>query len=175
MGKRDDLVRAIQARYVAIRVIGAQIDADLAALIDEYLATIEDVTGLKADPSLREELRREVLEMALGPVLSQAQQLDEAARELNRDVEELDPVGFVYLGPLDGLMRPFCETLHLKWFTWGEIEDLDNAQLPDAFATRGGYNCRHGWYAIFAGEENEFTRGTAEDIERANRRAKEGR
>lgn len=174
MARRDDLIRAIRARWKGAELVGGLLDEALTELIDEYLETIGDAVGreLLEDPIFREELRREVLAMAFKDALTDAAQLDEAARELNRDVEELDPIGFVYLGPEDRITRDFCDVLIERWFTRDEIQRLDNNQLFDVFITRGGYNCRHGWYALFEGEEKEFTRGTQADIQRANDRAR---
>jgi hypothetical protein len=57
---------------------------------------------------------------------------------------------FTYAGPDDALVRPFCEdrlneTNKGRSWTMEEIMAMDNDQLPNAFLTCGGYNCRHQW------------------------------
>jgi hypothetical protein len=57
---------------------------------------------------------------------------------------------YIYAGPEDGKTRQFCESLLRddKTYSREEIDAMDNGQLPDVFATGGGYNCRHNWYAV---------------------------
>jgi hypothetical protein len=55
---------------------------------------------------------------------------------------------FLYVGPVDGVVRPFClEQLGMVHSREG-IDELDNGQLPNVFLTGGGYNCRHSWMAV---------------------------
>lgn len=67
-------------------------------------------------------------------------------------VAEADPPepeqAYLYVGPVDGRVRPFClEQLGLV-LTKDRIDALDNGQLPNVFLTGGGYNCRHSWIAV---------------------------
>lgn len=55
---------------------------------------------------------------------------------------------FVYTGPNDDKVRPFCLEHLGKVYTREAIDALDNGQLPNVFLTCGGYNCRHGWTAV---------------------------
>lgn len=55
---------------------------------------------------------------------------------------------FVYTGPADDKVRPFCREHLGKVYTRAAIDALDNKQLPNVFLTGGGYNCRHGWTAV---------------------------
>ena len=55
---------------------------------------------------------------------------------------------FVYMGPVDDVIRPFCEDLVGKVLSRAEIDALDNGQLPNVMLTGGGYNCRHGFTEI---------------------------
>jgi hypothetical protein len=50
---------------------------------------------------------------------------------------------FFYVGPVDTRVRPFCLARVGKVFSRGEIDDMDNGQLPNVMLTGGGYNCRH--------------------------------
>ena len=70
-----------------------------------------------------------------------------------RQVEALtaDPgpdVRFRYLGPDDDVVRPFCRERVGKTYPRGEIDQMDNGQIPDVFLTGGGYNCRHSWIEV---------------------------
>jgi hypothetical protein len=70
-----------------------------------------------------------------------------------RQVEQLqagdDPETlFVYLGPVDDIIRPFCAQWVGKVLTRDAIGALDNGQLPNVMLTGGGYNCRHGFNEI---------------------------
>jgi len=55
---------------------------------------------------------------------------------------------FVYTGPNDTKVRPFCKQQLGKVFTRAKIDELDNGQLPNVFLTCGGYSCRHAWTAV---------------------------
>lgn len=52
---------------------------------------------------------------------------------------------YVYTGPVDGKMRPFCRDLVGRVLTRDAIDDLDNGQTANVYLTGGGYNCRHMW------------------------------
>jgi len=60
---------------------------------------------------------------------------------LNAGVER-----FIYRGPSPE--RAFCNRIVNKVFTLKEIQQLNNGQTSDVFATGGGFNCRHQWVAI---------------------------
>jgi hypothetical protein len=65
-----------------------------------------------------------------------------------RQVEAMKASGepdevFAYLGPIDAKTRPFCYERVGKVFTREQIDAWENGQLPNAFLTGGGYNCRH--------------------------------
>jgi len=55
---------------------------------------------------------------------------------------------YVYVGPVDAVVRPFCLQHVGRVYTRAEIDALDNGQLPNVFVTGGGYNCRHLWAPI---------------------------
>ena len=85
-------------------------------------------------------------------------------------VEDALPVGssleFTYAGPPAGdkLIRPFCQRLMAmaqggRTWTRGQIDSMDNDQLPDVFRTGGGFNCRHQW--VVALEHSPGWRGAA--------------
>lgn len=94
--------------------------------------------------------------------LAEALDLEEAkARTLydttvsvfTRQVEAMKSSGdadepFVYVGPVDAVIRPFCREHIGKVYTRKEIDALDNGQLPNTFLTAGGWNCRHTFQAV---------------------------
>ncbi|WP_291981922.1 hypothetical protein [Luteitalea sp.] len=55
---------------------------------------------------------------------------------------------YVFVGPVDEVIRPFCLRHVGRVYTRAEIDALDNGQLPNTFVTGGGYNCRHLWAPI---------------------------
>jgi hypothetical protein len=55
---------------------------------------------------------------------------------------------YIYLGPVDGLIRPFCMARVGNVYTKEEILDMDNGQIDNVLMTGGGYNCRHKWVAV---------------------------
>ncbi len=67
---------------------------------------------------------------------------------------------FVYLGPDDGITRPFCDAKINKIYTQEQINKWDNGQGIPASIYLGGYNCRHDLVPI--------------SQERAEQRIKEG-
>lgn len=74
--------------------------------------------------------------------------VDTAVSTFSRQMEQLDATGepdelFVYVGPIDEKMRPFCRELVGKVRTRAAIDKLDNEQLANVLLTGGGYNCRH--------------------------------
>lgn len=76
---------------------------------------------------------------------------DTTANVFGRQVEVLkstpDDV-FVYMGPADVKLRPFCRQHVGKVFTKPQIDALDNGQMPNVLLTGGGYNCRHTFLAL---------------------------
>lgn len=70
-----------------------------------------------------------------------------------RQVEALQSTGepdeaYLYSGPIDARVRPFCHEHVGKVFSRKAIDQMDNNQLPNVFVTGGGYNCRHTWMAV---------------------------
>ena len=55
---------------------------------------------------------------------------------------------FLYLGPVDSKMRPFCQSIIGQVFNEDEINEMDNDQSGDVLTDRGGWNCRHDWIPV---------------------------
>lgn len=71
---------------------------------------------------------------------------------------------YAYMGPADRKIRPFCHAHVGKVYTRPEIDAMDNGQLPNAFLTGGGYNCRHSWIALSKASELRDLVGTDQRI-----------
>jgi hypothetical protein len=59
---------------------------------------------------------------------------------------------FLYVGPKDGITRPFCRRLVGKVLSKSQINRLNNGQGAGPVLTvGGGYNCRHSWSPVSKG------------------------
>lgn len=61
---------------------------------------------------------------------------------------------FIYVGPKDGITRPFCRKIISKGrvFTKDQILKMNNGQgAGPVITTAGGYNCRHSWSPVSKG------------------------
>ena len=88
---------------------------------------------------------------------------------------------FLYSGPVDDRTRDWCLERVGKVFTREEIDAMDNGQLPNAFLTGGGYNCRHVFMAVESQELKDLA-GTGwrapeydGDVQRVEQRKSEKR
>ena len=89
--------------------------------------------------------------------------------------QDADPGGTVlrwaYIGPVDGIQRPFCQHLTGKFFKPGDLGALDNGTaLAHPLYSGGGYRCRHRFVQAPAKvwERRGLTEGGPEDIKAAN-------
>jgi len=150
------LVRPSAARLRALAVLSES----------NLLGTAEDVTTalmravsqfiLTTTPSPR---ILDTLAEVMSKELGQVQTLfDTQVSIMGRQVQALaaEPLGsdqaFLYTGPVDGRTRTWCLDRVGKVYTRREIEAMDNGQLPNAFLTGGGYNCRHSFLAVASDE-----------------------
>jgi len=62
--------------------------------------------------------------------------------------KESETQAYLYVGPVDGIVREWCLEQLGMVRTQPKIEALDNGQLPNPFITAGGYSCRHSWMAV---------------------------
>lgn len=89
--------------------------------------------------------------------------------------DEIDPAGdafvWVYSGPVDGLQRPFCSAATGHSFTRSQVARLRNGTpgMP-VVDFGGGYNCRHRWLQMTAGQAKRAGYDAADeaDIMRIN-------
>lgn len=81
---------------------------------------------------------------------------------------------YLYVGPRDGITRPFCGVLAGLVLDRAQVAALDNGQTAVApLYAGGGYNCRHALSPVSAGlvERLGLPRATADDVVTANARA----
>jgi hypothetical protein len=95
-----------------------------------------------------------VLAKAIEKSRAQAQTLfDTQVSIVGRQIVAAEPTAddqqaYLYVGPVDGMVREWCLSQIGMVRTQPAIEALDNGQLPNPFITGGGYNCRHSWMAV---------------------------
>lgn len=78
---------------------------------------------------------------------------DTATATFGRVMEQQGSTGesdelFLFAGPVDAKMRPFCADQIGKVYTRAAIEQLDNGQRLDVLTSCGGWNCRHVWMRL---------------------------
>lgn len=71
-----------------------------------------------------------------------------AGRQIIAAETQASEQAYLYVGPVDGVVRPFCLEQLGMVRSRPSIDALDNGQLPNVFLTGGGYNCRHSWMAV---------------------------
>jgi len=128
--------------------------ADLLAIGDDVARAIQRI-ALDGTLGLRN-VDRLILDVSEALHVSQRQArtvYDTAVSVFSRQVELSQSTGdldelFVYVGPVDSRMRPFCELWVGKVRTREAIGKLDNEQLPDVLVSGGGYLCRHQWKRV---------------------------
>ena len=82
---------------------------------------------------------------------------------------------FLYVGPIDGITRDFCDALVGHVFTIEQIGRLDNGQMPTSpLYSAGGYNCRHQFTPMTPAlvEALGLPMGTDEMVDAANAAAR---
>ena len=73
-----------------------------------------------------------------------------AYMQFNRTVNAVtaDQTGwnnYLYSGPIDGKIRPFCAKYIGETDSKENIMQMDNEQTSNVLIDGGGYNCRHKW------------------------------
>ena len=128
--------------------------ADLLAIADDAARTIQRVV-LDGTLGLRE-VDKLIADVAQALEVSQRAArttYDTAISIFSRQMEMSTSTGapdelFVYVGPVDEVMRPFCRQWIGKVRTRDAISALDNGMLPDVIVSGGGWNCRHRWSRV---------------------------
>lgn len=143
-------MKLLKMAHVSTTALSAQFKADAAAVLLDL--GITDAAVMDATLAELETLANTVL-------------LNTYREEAAAAAGETSPDAYVYLGPEDGVTRPFCDALVNTWLTADEIGALDNGTDMDAMTGGGGYNCRHQWMPIYGDQTAEFEHG---DVEAAN-------
>ena len=174
---QEGLAAALDARYQdAASWWDATIERPLAQGILDGLQDARALTTLD-DLSARLSQRARIsLPAAVTEAKTQTAVVDrfisaEIAASADPDGEDLR---WGYVGPIDGIQRPFCRALVGRFFRRAELSDLDNGtSLPHPIFSCGGYNCRHSWVQAPAAllEARGLNEGGPADITRANQGA----
>jgi hypothetical protein len=123
-----DLTKAIKNTVNSALVIGST-KAPLDALASEFLKSVGKNTT---------QARLKIAEFG------------RSTQAINAEAAGLDL--FLYVGPKDGITRPFCRKLVGKVLSKSQINRLNNGQgAGPVLTTGGGYNCRHSWTPISKG------------------------
>lgn len=164
---------ALHARYIDMnaawdaRVTRPLAEQLLQGLHNMVLAeTLEDATRRLAETA------RTSVNVAYNDVVTQTAMFDRfAAAEVTVYADPKGIARMSYIGPDDGITRPFCEHLVGKAFDRQEITPLNNYQTPEhPIFSGGGYRCRHAWVPTLPGNVGRYgvKDGTMADVKAAN-------
>jgi len=149
----------------------------LLGLSDERVGRVLALTVVKSSFRVSAAGRKVLSETAAGEAKRLRAETDTAASVLSRIAVTSSATGhdhetFVYSGPIDGRLRPFCAERVGRVFSRKAIDAMDNGQLPNVYLTCGGHQCRHTWLpvphgAVYEGlvDSGQFVEpGYAEDV-----------
>ncbi len=171
---QEGLAAALKAREQdAATWWDATVERPLAQTI---LDGLHDARALSTTADLAKRLSERArisIPAAYSEVLTQTAIVDRfVAAEIAQDA---DPDGTVlrwaYIGPVDGIQRPFCQHLTGKFFKPGDLGALDNGTaLAHPLYSGGGYRCRHRFVQAPAKvwERRGLTDGGPDDVRAAN-------
>lgn len=171
---QEGLAAAIAARYQdAATWWDATIERPLAQTI---LDGLHDARALATTADLADRLSERArisVPAAYGEVLTQTAIVDRfVAAEIAQDADpEGDVLRWAYIGPVDGIQRPFCQHLTGRYFRPRDLAALDNGTaLPHPLYSGGGYRCRHRFVQAPASvwERRGLTEGGPADVRAAN-------
>lgn len=175
---QEGLAAAIEARYKdAATWWDATVERPLAQTILDGLHDARALSS-RADIAARLSDRARIsIPAAYGEVLTQTAIVDRfVAAEIAMDADpEGDTLRWAYIGPVDGIQRPFCQHLTGKYFKPGDIGALDNGTaLPHPLYSGGGYRCRHRFVQAPASmwKRRGLAEGGPDDVKAANVAAK---
>ena len=168
MATRAEIIAAVRAQYATVGELANGLIPEVEAMVDAYIRELGGILG-ELTPEMMVLLREEVAALAFEAAVDNAQALDMIQEAKHANVDGTDPVAYVYLGPDDNLTRPFCDSLVERRLLREQIDQLDNDQIADVWITRGGYNCRHGWFPLYGDEVEEFEQGNVAQANAAAR------
>lgn len=194
-----DLMSAAGVREADAILDSAGFEAALAQRLDASDATFWDLKVERAPAesiwaNLRRAVRGETLEDVVQRAVDAGEQtMGVAVREARTDMaafdrwthaevaDQADPTGerllIGYMGPDDGIERPFCDVLNGYAFSREEFQQANNAQIGHPIDYGGGWNCRHRtvWFLAELLEQIGYRRGDSALIQLANARARSAR
>ena len=149
----------------------------LLGLSDARVGRVLALTVVKSSFRLSVAGQKVLCETAAGEAERLRAETDTAASVLGRIAAAASTTGrdhetFLYSGPIDGRLRPFCAEHIGRVFSRKAIDAMDNGQLPNVYLTCGGHQCRHTWLPIAHGalyeglvDSGQFIEpGYAEDV-----------
>ena len=153
----------------------------LLGLSDERVGRVLALTVVKSSFPMSAAGHKVLCETAAGEAERLRAETDTAASVLNRIAAAFSATGrdhetFLYSGPIDGRLRPFCAERVGRVFSRKAIDAMDNGQLPNVYLTCGGHQCRHTWLPVPHGpgyeglvDSGQFVEpGYAEDVARVH-------
>lgn len=123
--------------------------------IDRGVNTGASLADLEAEVrtrlSIAEDQSRVVVEAAIRGAVTNAtvQAAERSAQAIG------EPIGYLYDGPDDAKIRPFCSEVVGRVFTLAALRRLDNGQGLPVESHRGGYRCRHRLSPILLSDARE--------------------
>ena len=143
---------------------------ELLGLSDERLGHVLALTVVTSSCPLSAAGRKVLFETAAGDSKRLRAETGTAASVLTRIAVTSSATGrdhetFLYSGPIDGRMRPFCLERIGRVFSRRAIDAMDNGQLPNVYLTCGGHRCRHTWLPVPHGGQYEGLVDTGQFVE----------
>jgi len=150
---RSAPIEVIQA--VATQSKNQVFDAQILPTLSSAIKTM--VSGAVVSGSTKAPLdtMRNAFEKSVGVGTTEARlRIAEFGRSMNAlNADEAGLEFFMYVGPKDGITRPFCRKIVGKVLSKKQVVSLNNGQpgAGPALTAGGGYNCRHSWAPVSKG------------------------
>lgn len=160
----NEAMKAIDPNFISgdINIISSTIQRTIASVFDDSVIpdltkaiknTVNSALVIGSTKAPLDALASEFLK-SVGRNTTQARlkiaEFGRSTQAVNAESAGLDL--FLYVGPKDGITRPFCRKLVGKVLSKSQINRLNNGQgAGPVLTTGGGYNCRHSWTPISKG------------------------
>jgi len=160
----NEAMKAIDPNFISgdINIISSTIQRTVASVFDDSVIpdltkaiknTVNSALVIGSTKAPLDALASEFLK-SVGRNTTQARlkiaEFGRSTQAINAESAGLDL--FLYVGPKDGITRPFCRKLVGKVLSKSQINRLNNGQgAGPVLTTGGGYNCRHSWTPISKG------------------------
>jgi inhibitor of KinA sporulation pathway (predicted exonuclease) len=160
----NEAMKAIDPNFISgdINIISSTIQRTVASVFDDSVIpdltkaiknTVNSALVIGSTKAPLDALASEFLK-SVGRNTTQARlkiaEFGRSTQAINAESAGLDL--FLYVGPKDGITRPFCRKLVGKVLSKSQINRLNNGQgAGPVLTTGGGYNCRHSWAPISKG------------------------